>query len=298
MTQVQAYECDVCGKLHKRKAEHTKCVNKHKREQEQLEKQRVIQEHWEHLRDKPRLEATSVDHFVELVKECINLKLKAEGNKATCVDLKVSVSYSNGISNSHSSPVSGVCNWSERDKDKPTSYPGYGGRVWVAYSKDPGGFAGGSLVTYYRLHTGAGGYGAYGSSDFQDHLNDGCYCLTYDCKIFLDDLPLVKAEVDRLKESMRQYEDLVAQGKEKVSQRVANDPTMVSLEERKTLLQTEADDIRQKLFATDASILDMEDAHSSSVIKDMNLSTIRDDLYSQAKQLHVKDTLPSLNWRM
>lgn len=43
------------------------------------------------------------------------------------------VKYSSKVSNSHDCPLDGVSNWCSQYHDKPTSYPGYEGRVWVRF---------------------------------------------------------------------------------------------------------------------------------------------------------------------
>ena len=67
-------------------------------------------------------------------------------------------------SNSHECPMDGVTNWSQGDKSLPTSYPGWGGRVWIrydSYTKDRGHF-GSNPFSQTLTYPGTGGFGAYG----------------------------------------------------------------------------------------------------------------------------------------
>lgn len=73
------------------------------------------------------------------------------------------------VSNSHSCPHNGVTNWGDRDKNAPTSYPGWSGRIeWIVrWPKEWDGwylgsdlFSGGTFRTgRQRAHTGTGGGG-------------------------------------------------------------------------------------------------------------------------------------------
>ena len=71
--------------------------------------------------------------------------------KITYLDL----TWSDHLSNTHSCPLNGVINWGS-DADKPTGYPGWGGRIEYQLSHDLPGF-GSALMDGTRIHTGTGG---------------------------------------------------------------------------------------------------------------------------------------------
>jgi hypothetical protein len=70
------------------------------------------------------------------------------------------VRWGESVSNSHQCPLSGVTNWGNRDSNAPTGYPGWSGRVWIRYDKEPDTF-GSDLFRNTLTYTGTGGYGSY-----------------------------------------------------------------------------------------------------------------------------------------
>lgn len=93
------------------------------------------------------------------------------------------VHYSPLVSNSHSCPKGGVTNWG-RDKNLPTGYPGWSGRVTGSLtraSKHMHSYPYSRFLNMVSIKTGTGGGG-----------NDGW---GYDVKIFLDDWPGLAQQV-------------------------------------------------------------------------------------------------------
>lgn len=117
------------------------------------------------------------------------------------LSIKVNCTYYDNISNTHSCPRNGIRNWS-RDKDKPTGYPGWQGRI-SAYFNDcriiidaPASkkgqrhyeytvYIGSSIIeNAMGFSTGTGGGGTHSS---------------FDIKIFKDDWPSFKHEITMAK---------------------------------------------------------------------------------------------------
>ena len=94
------------------------------------------------------------------------------------------VFWNDSISNSHSCPRGGVCNWG-RDDSKPAGYPGWGGRIEFQLSHDLG--FGSDVFRNVGIHTGSGG----GTSDHR---------YGYDVKFFASDWPALATSlaVERL----------------------------------------------------------------------------------------------------
>ena len=94
------------------------------------------------------------------------------------------VFWNDSISNSHSCPRGGVCNWG-RDDSKPAGYPGWGGRIEFQLSHDLG--FGSDIFRNIGIHTGSGG----GTSDNR---------YGYDVKFFASDWPALATSlaVERL----------------------------------------------------------------------------------------------------
>ncbi len=139
-----------------------------------------------------------------------NLKVDKINNKTKLILLKWKIHYTPFLSNSHCSPISGTINSQGQDPYKPRSYPGWKGRVWVFYSHSPNDFC----SEYFEnslIHTESGGYGLYEiEGDTNNHISHpkdlptnrcdrwaykdiSIYPASYNCKIFLDDLPGIKA---------------------------------------------------------------------------------------------------------
>jgi hypothetical protein len=108
------------------------------------------------------------------------------------------------VSNSHSCPLNGHTNWSNRNKELPSSYRGWSGRVWLRVNSSRCATALDGTLTY----TGTGGYGAY----------NGPWCLlsrmtnaniySWDYRFFEDDWPLIKEQYE-----MQQTFDILKDGK-------------------------------------------------------------------------------------
>lgn len=82
--------------------------------------------------------------------------------KARVVGFAWDIHYGD-VSNTHECPVGGETNWGGRDEDKPQSYPGWRGRVWIRYANErKGGFGFGSDPFRITLtYPGTGGWGDY-----------------------------------------------------------------------------------------------------------------------------------------
>lgn len=128
---------------------------------------------------------------------------KNTGNKL--VMLKWKVVYRENVSCSHNAPIGQETNWGRR-KNRPTSFPGWTGRIWLFYSKDPNGLFDSNLRDSL-LHSGTGGYGMYdigypqwdevshprSSSSEVLYKGVSIYPVSYDLEIFAGDLPGIKA---------------------------------------------------------------------------------------------------------
>jgi hypothetical protein len=71
------------------------------------------------------------------------------------------IHYEKSVSNTHRAPVHGEINWSGRDPDAPRGYPGFYGRFWIRYAKDPDFSWWSEVIGKSLTHTGSGGGGAY-----------------------------------------------------------------------------------------------------------------------------------------
>ena len=179
MNVVEVYQCEVCGKESRNpskiKNHEVQCKINKKKELE-AEKNR---EKWE----KEFLETFHPSRL----KECINEYLEKFG-VPPFEHLSYSVKYSDNVSNSHECPMNGVTNWSRRDPDKPTSYPGFKGNISGKYNADDHTISE-YCSSFHRkvkipgIHSGTGGGG-----------HDG---FRYELKFFIDDFPNLKNEITK-----------------------------------------------------------------------------------------------------
>jgi hypothetical protein len=127
---------------------------------------------------------------------------KASGDKL--VGLQLELVFSEKVSNSHHSPIGKPQNWSSRNNDLPTSYPGYQGRIWFRAREDHSATGWShNLVRNGSVaigHVGTGGYGAYSGPwetiyGIQYRLQrtklvtPRINCYSYDYRIFVEDFP-------------------------------------------------------------------------------------------------------------
>lgn len=84
--------------------------------------------------------------------------------------LKFSGKYDASVSNSHYAPIGSPTNWG-RKPELPLYYPGFKGRLWIIYSREPNGF-GSDFLSNTGLNSGTGGYGTYSEcfSSSQDYM--------------------------------------------------------------------------------------------------------------------------------
>lgn len=206
MPQVLVWQCPKTGKLFDSKAKYVKYVQETARanlehRKEQAKRKILFQWHEEF-----RAREQSVEDMLAAVIEEQEwfwrlARIRSTDFQRGRVSLpdpllveftKISLHYSDRVSNSHSCPLNGVTNWGGRDtyKDgtpKPRGYPGWQGRLeWRVKwpEKYDTFYPGGRLFAGSCVHTGTGGGGGY---------RDGHAHFGYGVSIFEDDWPGLKA---------------------------------------------------------------------------------------------------------
>jgi hypothetical protein len=158
--------------------------------------------------------------LVELA-ECVIAVVNSQPNQGwgekkrkTAVNHRVAgfawdISYTDRVSNSHSSPESLPQNFTGRE-GVPRHYPGFAGRVWIRYADEPNSFGCGPFEKTLT-HTGTGGAGSYNgpwaavaSARWQTYghkrgadMYPEIHCYSWDYKIFLADWPGVSRWVEK-----------------------------------------------------------------------------------------------------
>lgn len=139
MSIVQAYKSDTDGKLFLIKTDYTKHLRKladKRREVKRMEQHKLNRELFldkmGQVGSFSELEQFIKDNwqFFRLNAQEHNFgrKFKKGDDELISLSLKIN-GYNQTLSNSHDCPRKGVTNWGNRDKDAPTSYPGWRGRI-------------------------------------------------------------------------------------------------------------------------------------------------------------------------
>jgi len=235
MTQILVWKCDQTGKLFEDKNKYKGHLSKLARERNIKRKLTVM----EAVADQKWAELYECEQTIEQWRDMVIANQDmfwAEAAKSDPYDWKqvgkthsrkkdavvcpiprllefteFSVRWNPQVSNSHSCPHNGVQNWGNRDKNAPTSYPGWSGRVeWiVAWPKEwDGVYLGSDLFrglfgngSRQRAHTGTGGGGGMRYSE-----KHGCHVQSfgYDFKLFAADWPgMARAE------GMKQFNEVL-----------------------------------------------------------------------------------------
>lgn len=120
-----------------------------------MRKQLEFKKQQKDLQESVRLEATSVE---DLCRRCIEVQNKFAEQDGTpkLINMVMDVHYSPNASNSHSSPILGVRNFSGKP-ELPTGYPALTGRVKFKYERDHNNLkrVGGNMLWF--INTGTGG---------------------------------------------------------------------------------------------------------------------------------------------
>jgi hypothetical protein len=130
---------------------------------------------------------------------------------AGVVGFKWDVRYNETVSNSHDCPLNGVTNWGNTYPDRPTSYPGFYGRVWIRYQRELD-LWGSDPLREGLTYPGTGGAGTYGGPwekvstlywKRYGYKSVGGklrfkkpYVLSWDYRFYLDDWPLIQKYIE------------------------------------------------------------------------------------------------------
>jgi hypothetical protein len=174
--KIEAWKCQSSGKLFEVEAEYISHKRKLARAKTaQLKKRRLAQERdqcWIDL----QYEEFDITQLAE--KLVARQEIYWPDTKSNLINLKIDVTYSKLVSNTHCCPKTGIQNW-HCYNDKPRGYPGWSGRIyWEVNTKDV------SDSNRFRnnsyIHTGSGSGGS---------KLDGTKTYQYSVSIFADDWP-------------------------------------------------------------------------------------------------------------
>ena len=158
-------------------------------------------------------EPSTLDKLAQCTIAVTNANAELVRQEIRVVGFSWNIIYSDNVSNSHNAPLGGTTNWGGSDKDRPNGYPGFAGRVWIRYSRTPSGW-GSDGMNGTLVHTGTGGGGSYSGPwtyiATQRHKKyvaekacrsklfvKQCACYSWDCKIFVNDWPLLADTVSK-----------------------------------------------------------------------------------------------------
>lgn len=194
--KVQFYLCPKCEESHDNAKKAFDCLEKCVKKEA---KNKADQAKWDKRVNKPRFEAESVSHLMELIvkyaEEFFGVKLKITDYTLRFGDLSCT----------HDAPIGKKTNWGGREKE-PTSYLGWSGNIEGKWIKDGKNRHGGELDGFTDLASWDGFLG----------IHTGCFSggpkFSGEFRFFLDDFP-------KLKEKHKQFLKLQAKEKALLEQR-------------------------------------------------------------------------------
>ncbi len=128
------------------------------------------------------------------------------------------------LSNSHSCPIGKKTNWSSRDNNEPTSYPGFSGYIHIEITKEAEKYVSftSNFLKIFPINTGSGG-GASIKSGRTD-----AYALQYDIKFFIDDFPKIKDVHSKFQDISGKVQKSNKVFRSEVSEKISQDPEITA----------------------------------------------------------------------
>lgn len=213
--KVEAYQCKYCEQVYLDELGMEYCENSCRMEREKELKQAEFKKQQKDLQESVRLESVSVE---DICRRCIEVqnKFAAQDGTPKLIDMKLDVRYHSNASNSHSSPMSEVSNFS-RKPELPTGYPALVGRVRFKYECSHNYLKriGSDILRF--INTGTGGGSVF---------NQG-----YDVTLWLDDFPLIKRQVEECLQEQKRLELLTDEIETSYKKQIENDGVIQSLNE-------------------------------------------------------------------
>ena len=195
MSQVLVWECDHSGKLFRTKTAYIKHLKKLAHQRREEKRQQKFNAQRNAFFDRMGQEITSINELINFIKTNWSWFYQngrqhsyyKRGSEHELVDIKINVKWNDCVSNSHSCPRNGVCNWggNETFSDgllKPNGYPGWFGFLEFIVRPELKKYDGYG-ANYFNntiINTGSGGGGS---------LVNGVRKYHYDIWLFADDFP-------------------------------------------------------------------------------------------------------------
>lgn len=202
--KVEVFKCKETGKLFESEEDYKKHLEKQNAIKLKREKSLELHKNADSIKNNPRLTATSIEDFQNKMFDAVNILNGDNPDKLLLLEFD-SLRFTN-VSNTHSSPINGVCNWS-KDRDKPTSYLGWCGNVKIIFSSYLNTGKNRDKIDQIINHfpgfnTGSGGSC---SSKYGEYKN--CDVLIYELMLYLDDFPLLLEKYKEFKYYSSEFED-------------------------------------------------------------------------------------------
>lgn len=219
MTQINAFQCDICKNIYTKESKAAACLKDCKQIAAVDKRAATIKSKKDIIRNKPRLEAESLPHFIELMHEA----MKELHNGKTFLAFDMDVSYSHDCSNSHSAPIGKKTNWCGQHKKEPRGYPGFTGSI--RFMENPK-IKMDTFESYFDQWRGIAGICTGGGGSCGDKEFDHRYYVT----LWLDDLPIIKEKQERLLADEKKAVVEIEARKIKLNEAIATDPYVAQLE--------------------------------------------------------------------
>lgn len=243
--EIKAFKSEFTGELFESEKDYLDHLNEIEKQNQERKRAAEIESKKDFILNEPRLTATSIEDFRQKAFDAISIL--NEGNPDKLLLLDFSGVRFGDVSNTHSSPIDGVSNFSQKD-DKPKHYKGWNGEITIVFSDDRNTGKNRdrveNLIKYFPgINTGSGSYRG------KTFLGVEGYVLQYSLRLYLDDFPLIK-------EKYEQYETFLAE-KKKWQQIVnSNVDEKNDSDERLTELKRNLADFREELRGLTVKIND------------------------------------------
>lgn len=132
----------------------------------------------------------TLDDMGFFIVQSLNAKLAERPIKNKVLHLSWSIEYTTKVSCTHNAPIGKETNFIS-SPDLPKYYPGWEGRIWMVFEKEPR-YMGFNELNGTHLHTGSGGYGNYNNPFFKSIHPGKEYPVSYIVRMFEDDWAAMK----------------------------------------------------------------------------------------------------------
>jgi len=250
--KIEAYQCKHCEGVYLEEDEMKQCEEACSEEIKEYKERQSFKEKQKSLQDSVRLESESVE---EICRRCIEVQneFAEHDGSQKLISMKLDVRYNPHASNSHSSPINGVGNFS-RKSGLPTGYPALLGRVKFEYEKrgtNGRKNVGENILRFINKGSGGG---------------DG-YNLSYGVTLWLDDFPLIKKKVEECLQEEKRLNTLVDDLETQYQQSLSGDKEVIEINSKLESVHEKIYQLQKVENELEISLSQKKRVHKKSLLK-------------------------------